>query len=162
MKRRVKNTVMGILAAAAVLGGCGQQKAEEKSWNNKGDITVITQEGAPELDAAMRAEFDIGEDLGKDVNQKKDAEEIRSMVAENEYAIACIGADAVDDSVKAVGIDGNPEDAGIAIIVNHKNVNSRMTKEQVKAIFTGELSAWNEVLPGLQTEEKQFILTGGL
>lgn len=161
MGRRMKNAVFG-LAAVVMLAGCGQQETSGEKWNNKGDITVVAPEAAPETEAALKEVFEIGEDLSKEAKRKKDAEEIRSVVSENEYAIGCISADELDSSVKAVRIDGGVEAAGIAIIVNHKNTNTKMTKEQVKAIFTGELSAWNEVLPGLQAEGKRFILTGGL
>jgi len=34
---------------------------------------------------------------------------------------------------------------GIAVIVNRENTNTNMTKEQVKAIFTGETLTWGEV-----------------
>ncbi|MBQ7094515.1 MAG: substrate-binding domain-containing protein, partial [Clostridia bacterium] len=34
---------------------------------------------------------------------------------------------------------------GIAVIVNPENVIDDMTSEQVKAIFTGEMTAWNEL-----------------
>ena len=34
---------------------------------------------------------------------------------------------------------------GIAVIVNHKNPATNLTKEQVKAIFTGVVTKWNEV-----------------
>ena len=162
MGRRMKNAVFGLAAAVVMLVGCGQQETSGEKWNNKGNITVVAQEAVPELETALKEEFAIGEDLSKEVRRKKNAEEIRSVVAENEYAIGCIAADELDGSVKAVRIDGGLEDDGIAVIINHKNTNTKMTKEQIKAIFTGKISAWNEVLPGLQAEGKQFILTGGL
>ena len=34
---------------------------------------------------------------------------------------------------------------GIAVIVNNKNSASNITSEQVKAIFTGETTDWNNV-----------------
>lgn len=35
---------------------------------------------------------------------------------------------------------------GIAVIVNNENTTEDMTKDQVKAIFTGEVATWNEAL----------------
>ena len=35
---------------------------------------------------------------------------------------------------------------GIAVIVNNDNTTEDLTKDQVKAIFTGEVSTWKEAL----------------
>ena len=34
---------------------------------------------------------------------------------------------------------------GIAIVVNNQNTNTALTSEQIRQIFTGEITAWNEI-----------------
>ena len=35
---------------------------------------------------------------------------------------------------------------GIAVVVNHENPNTNLTKDQIKAIFTGEVLTWSEAV----------------
>ena len=52
---------------------------------------------------------------------------------------------ALKDSEKAELIDTQIALDGIAIIVNNDNPTDDVTKEQVRQIYVGELTKWNEI-----------------
>lgn len=122
---------MAILAVVAMVGslsaGCGSSKAEESAesggqsteasseWDSSMDITIVSREDGSGTRGAFIELFGIEE---KDANGEKidnTTEEAQitnstsvmmTTVAGDEYAIGYISLGSLDDSVKAVKIDG--------------------------------------------------------
>lgn len=66
-------------------------------------------------------------------------------VIDGKYEIGHASRDLKDEE-KSEGITGTAYAIdGIALVVNNENTVSNLTKEQVKAIYTGEITNWSEV-----------------
>lgn len=113
-----KSICFGLLLtmAAGLLAGCGGQQAEEKGNGAAGSaITVVSREDGSGTRGAFIELFGIEEknDAGEKIDNTTDAAEITNStavmmttVAGNPAAIGYVSLGSLNDSVKAVSIDG--------------------------------------------------------
>lgn len=117
---------MAVLAVAGMmtgmLAGCGsssddaskEDTASTSDWDASNDITIVSREDGSGTRGAFTELFGIVEDVnGEDVDMTTQDAQITNntsvmmtTVAENEYAIGYISLGSLDDSVKALKIDG--------------------------------------------------------
>lgn len=113
---KMKKCIVFFSAAALAAGlvvGCGKSDSEE-GFDPSNDITVVSREDGSGTRGAFIELFGVeqeenGEKVDKttqEANITNSTSVMMSTVAENEYAIGYISMGSMDDSVKAVKIDG--------------------------------------------------------
>ena len=155
---------MAVLAVAGMmtgmLAGCGSSEdtaAEGESteateeaagdWDASNDITIVSREDGSGTRSAFTELFGVVEEVdGEDVDMTTADAQITNntsvmmtTVAENEYAIGYISLGSLDDSVKALSIDG--AEASAENIENGSYKVSRPFNVAVKPDSTNEVAA---------------------
>lgn len=112
MKKIFTTTIIGILLLST-FAGCG--KSESKEFDTSNDITVISREEGSGTRGAFIELFGIEEkdSSGKKIDNTIQTADINdstgillSNVAKNEYAIGYVSMGSLNDTVKAVKVDG--------------------------------------------------------
>ena len=153
---------MAVLAVAGMmtgmLAGCGSssddvaaeggESTESTSeWDASNDITIVSREDGSGTRGAFTELFGVVEEVdGEDVDMTTADAQITNntsvmmtTVAENEYAIGYISLGSLDDSVKALSIDG--AEASAENIENGSYKVSRPFNVAVKPDSTNEVAA---------------------
>ena len=120
---------MAVLAVAGMmtgmLAGCGSSSSDDTSsdsgsadaaseWDASNDITIVSREDGSGTRGAFVELFGIEEEVDgekvdmttADAQITNNTSVMMTTVAENEYAIGYISLGSLDDSVKALSIDG--------------------------------------------------------
>lgn len=117
MKMKKFIAVFSVAAMTAGLAaGCGKSDSEggKGAFDPSNDITVVSREDGSGTRGAFIELFGVQEELNgekvdmttEEANITNSTSVMMSTVAENEYAIGYISLGSLDDSVKAVKIDG--------------------------------------------------------
>ena len=152
---------MAVLAVAGMmtgmLAGCGSSSDDTSSdsgstdtaseWDAYNDITIVSREDGSGTRGAFTELFGVVEEVdGEDVDMTTADAQITNntsvmmtTVAENEYAIGYISLGSLDDSVKALSIDG--AEATAENIENGSYKVSRPFNVAVKPDSTNEVAA---------------------
>ena len=152
---------MAVLAVAGMmtgmLAGCGSSSDDTSSdsgstdtaseWDASNDITIVSREDGSGTRGAFTELFGVVEEVdGEDVDMTTADAQITNntsvmmtTVAENEYAIGYISLGSLDDSVKALSIDG--AEATAENIENGSYKVSRPFNVAVKPDSTNEVAA---------------------
>ena len=152
---------MAVLAVAGMmtgmLAGCGSSSDDTSSdsgstdtaseWDASNDITIVSREDGSGTRGAFTELFVVVEEVdGEDVDMTTADAQITNntsvmmtTVAENEYAIGYISLGSLDDSVKALSIDG--AEATAENIENGSYKVSRPFNVAVKPDSTNEVAA---------------------
>lgn len=152
---------MAALAVAGMmtgmLAGCGSSSDDTSSdsgstdtaseWDASNDITIVSREDGSGTRGAFTELFGVVEEVdGEDVDMTTADAQITNntsvmmtTVAENEYAIGYISLGSLDDSVKALSIDG--AEATAENIENGSYKVSRPFNVAVKPDSTNEVAA---------------------
>ena len=153
---------MAVLAVAGMmtgmLAGCGSSSSDDTSsdsgsadaaseWDASNDITIVSREDGSGTRGAFTELFGVVEEVdGEDVDMTTADAQITNntsvmmtTVAENEYAIGYISLGSLDDSVKALSIDG--AEATAENIENGSYKVSRPFNVAVKPDSTNEVAA---------------------
>lgn len=152
---------MAVLAVAGMmtgmLAGCGSSSGDTSSdsgstdtaseWDASNDITIVSREDGSGTRGAFTELFGVVEEVdGEDVDMTTADAQITNntsvmmtTVAENEYAIGYISLGSLDDSVKALSIDG--AEATAENIENGSYKVSRPFNVAVKPDSTNEVAA---------------------
>ena len=152
---------MAVLAVAGMmtgmLAGCGSSSDDTSSdsgstdtaseWDASNDITIVSREDGSGTRGAFTELFGVVEEVdGEDVDMTTADAQITNntsvmmtTVAENEYAIVYISLGSLDDSVKALSIDG--AEATAENIENGSYKVSRPFNVAVKPDSTNEVAA---------------------
>ena len=152
---------MAVLAVAGMmtgmLAGCGSSSDDTSSdsgstdtaseWDASNDITIVSREDGSGTKGAFTELFGVVEEVdGEDVDMTTADAQITNntsvmmtTVAENEYAIGYISLGSLDDSVKALSIDG--AEATAENIENGSYKVSRPFNVAVKPDSTNEVAA---------------------
>ena len=152
---------MAVLAVAGMmtgmLAGCGNSSDDTSSdsgstdtaseWDASNDITIVSREDGSGTRGAFTELFGVVEEVdGEDVDMTTADAQITNntsvmmtTVAENEYAIGYISLGSLDDSVKALSIDG--AEATAENIENGSYKVSRPFNVAVKPDSTNEVAA---------------------
>ena len=152
---------MAVLAVAGImtgmLAGCGSSSDDTSSdsgstdtaseWDASNDITIVSREDGSGTRGAFTELFGVVEEVdGEDVDMTTADAQITNntsvmmtTVAENEYAIGYISLGSLDDSVKALSIDG--AEATAENIENGSYKVSRPFNVAVKPDSTNEVAA---------------------
>ena len=152
---------MAVLAVAGMmtgmLAGCGSSSDDTSSdsgstdtaseWDASNDITIVSLEDGSGTRGAFTELFGVVEEVdGEDVDMTTADAQITNntsvmmtTVAENEYAIGYISLGSLDDSVKALSIDG--AEATAENIENGSYKVSRPFNVAVKPDSTNEVAA---------------------
>ena len=152
---------MAVLAVAGMmtgmLAGCGSSSDDTSSdsgstdtaseWDASNDITIVSREDGSGTRGAFTELFGVVEEVdGEDVDMTTADAQITNntsvmmtTVAENEYAIGYISLGSLDDSVKALSIDG--AEASAENIENGSYKVSRPFNVAVKPDSTNEVAA---------------------
>ena len=152
---------MAVLAVAGMmtgmLAGCGSSSDDTSSdsgstdtaseWDASNDITIVSREDGSGTRGAFTELFGVVEEVdGEDVDMTTADAQITNntsvmmtTVAENEYAIGYISLGSLDDSVKALSIDGAKATA--ENIENGSYKVSRPFNVAVKPDSTNEVAA---------------------
>lgn len=127
MKKKLAALVItGIMAVAMTACGSSSSgtdnssadestKTESSNWDNTRDITVVSREDGSGTRGAFVELFGIEEEVNgekvdmttEEANITNSTSVMMSTVAQDEYAIGYVSLGSLDDSVKAVDIDGN-------------------------------------------------------
>ena len=127
MKKKLAALVItGIMAVAMTACGSSSSgtdnssadesaKTESSNWDNTRDITVVSREDGSGTRGAFVELFGIEEEVNgekvdmttAEANITNSTSVMMSTVAQDEYAIGYVSLGSLDDSVKAVDIDGN-------------------------------------------------------
>lgn len=151
---------MAVLAVAGMmtgmLAGCGSSSDDTSSdsgstdtaseWDASNDITIVSREDGSGTRGAFTELFGVVEEVdGEDVDMTTADAQITNntsvmmtTVAENEYAIGYISLGSLDDSVKALSIDG--AEATAENIENGSYKVSRPFNVAVKPDSTNEVA----------------------
>lgn len=149
---------MAVLAVAGLmtgmLAGCGSSSDDTSSddsasaseWDASNDITIVSREDGSGTRGAFTELFGVVEEVdGEDVDMTTQDAQITNntsvmmtTVAENEYAIGYISLGSLDDSVKALKIDG--AEATAENIENGSYKVSRPFNVAVKPDSTNEVA----------------------
>lgn len=149
---------MAVLAVAGLmtgmLAGCGSSSDDASSddsasaseWDASNDITIVSREDGSGTRGAFTELFGVVEEVdGEDVDMTTQDAQITNntsvmmtTVAENEYAIGYISLGSLDDSVKALKIDG--AEATAENIENGSYKVSRPFNVAVKPDSTNEVA----------------------
>lgn len=149
---------MAVLAVAGLmtgmLAGCGgssddtssDDSASASEWDASNDITIVSREDGSGTRGAFTELFGVVEEVdGEDVDMTTQDAQITNntsvmmtTVAENEYAIGYISLGSLDDSVKALKIDG--AEATAENIENGSYKVSRPFNVAVKPDSTNEVA----------------------
>lgn len=152
---------MAVLAVAGMmtgmLAGCGSSSDDTSSdsgstdtaseWDASNDITIVSREDGSGTRGAFTELFGVVEEVdGEDVDMTTADAQITNntsvmmtTVAENEYAIGYISLGSLDESVKALSIDG--AEATAENIENGSYKVSRPFNVAVKPDSTNEVAA---------------------
>ncbi len=136
---KIKRTVSAAAAAIMItglLGGCGNTEGGSSmngsSFKASSEITVISREESSGTRGAFIELFGIEQknDAGEKIDYTIDSASItqstgvmKTTVSQNEYAIGYISLGAMDDSVKALNIDG-----AAATVDNINNGNYKISR----------------------------------
>ena len=116
MRKKILTLAVATVAASSILTGCGGSSSSDKKASADENITAVSREDGSGTRGAFIELFGIEEkdaDGNKVDNTTEDASVtnntsvMMSTVAGNEYAIGYISLGSLNDSVKAVKIDGN-------------------------------------------------------
>ena len=153
---------MAVLAVAGMmtgmLAGCGSSSSDDTSsdsgsadaaseWDASNDITIVSREDGSGTRGAFVELFGIEEEVDgekvdmttADAQITNNTSVMMTTVAENEYAIGYISLGSLDDSVKALSIDG--AEATAENIENGSYKVSRPFNVAVKPDSTNEVAA---------------------
>ena len=138
------------LTAAIIITGCGKKEEAppQTKGNNtglSGSITIAGSTSVQPLSEELAKAF-MEKNTGVTVNVQGGGSSA-GVKAANEGA-AQIGASSRDlkESEKGLGLTEHKIALdGIAVVVNPKNQVTELTLDQVKKIFSGEISNWKEV-----------------
>lgn len=116
-----------------------------KTSNLKGTITLAGSTSvAPVVEVLAEEYKKLNEDVTIEIQQTGSGAGIQSMIE----GVCDIGMSsrALDEEEVAEGIKSmEMARDGIAVIVNNNNALNDITMEQIKAIFTGEITKWGEL-----------------
>ena len=152
---------MAVLAVAGMmtgmLAGCGSSSSDDTSsdsgsadaaseWDASNDITIVSREDGSGTRGAFVELFGIEEEVDgekvdmttADAQITNNTSVMMTTVAENEYAIGYISLGSLDDSVKALSIDG--AEATAENIENGSYKVSRPFNVAVKPDSTNEVA----------------------
>lgn len=110
--KKVITMLMVTVMAAGLLAGCGNTAA---SWDSSMDITIVSREDGSGTRGAFIELFgiEVKDETGEKVDMTTEEAQITNStsvmmttVAGDEYAIGYVSMGSMDDSVKAVKIDG--------------------------------------------------------
>ncbi len=113
MKRFAALLTAALMVGSAVTG-CGNGDDKEAGWDSSNDITVVSREEGSGTRGAFVELFGVEEEVDgekvdmttTEANTTSSTSVMMTTVAGNEYAIGYISLGSLDDSVKALKIDG--------------------------------------------------------
>lgn len=164
MKMKKFITVLAVTSmVAAAAAGCGSSNSDTESdssasgWDNTNEITIVSREDGSGTRGAFVELFGIEEEVdGEKVDMTTTDAQITNntsvmmtTVAENEYAIGYISLGSLDDSVKALKIDGaeataeNIENGSYKVsrpfnVAVKKDLNNEVAKDFMSFIMSTE------------------------
>lgn len=104
MKKRPVSAVIVWMLCAALMSGCGSRQKTTPESGNPNSVSVYLEEEGNATGEAFFELFDI--DRGKLSATVVQAKDMIKSVAADEGAIGCISVSSLDDTVKALQIDG--------------------------------------------------------
>lgn len=138
-----------ILSVTLIFAGCGKKEESPQATGDStglsGSITIAGSTSVQPLSEELAKAF-MDKNTGITINVQGGGSSA-GVKAVNEGA-AQIGASSRDlkESEKSLGLTEHKIALdGIAVVVNPKNPVTELTMEQVKKIFSGEISNWKEV-----------------
>jgi phosphate transport system substrate-binding protein len=131
-----------VLLAGVLFVGCSKD-------NNRGERQKVTISGSTSVGAVMEPLVEeykktLSKDIDLEVQQIGSSSGIKNTI-EGTSEIGMTSRDLKGDEKKADLSETKIALDAIAIITNGDNKVSNLTKEQVKDIFTGEISNWKEL-----------------
>ncbi len=148
MKSKKIKTIAGALLIAmtgAIFTGCGSSGAEDDT--NSNGSTTISISGSTSVGPLMEKVAEVYEEKNPNVvleiQQPGSGTGIKNAID----GIAEIGMSSRDLASDEAGKVNGTEIAydGVAVLVNPKNTAENLTIEQIKKIYTGEITNWSEV-----------------
>ena len=147
MKSKKIKTIAGALLIAmtgAIFTGCGSSGAEDDT--NSNGSTTISISGSTSVGPLMEKVAEVYEEKNPNVvleiQQPGSGTGIKNAID----GIAEIGMSSRDLASDEAGKVNGTEIAydGVAVLVNPKNTAENLTIEQIKKIYTGEITNWSE------------------
>ena len=115
MRKKILTLAVATVAASSILTGCGGSSSSDKKASADENITAVSREDGSGTRGAFIELFGIEEEVNgekvdmttEEANITNSTSVMMSTVAQDEYAIGYISLGSLDDSVKAVKIDGS-------------------------------------------------------
>ena len=115
MRKKLLTLAVATVAASSLLTGCGGSSSNDKKAASDENITAVSREDGSGTRGAFIELFGIEEEVNgekvdmttEEANITNSTSVMMSTVAQDEYAIGYISLGSLDDSVKAVKIDGS-------------------------------------------------------
>ena len=171
MRKKILTLAVATVAASSILTGCGGSSSSDKKASADENITAVSREDGSGTRGAFIELFGI-EEKDKDGNKvdkttssvqiTNSTSVMMTTVAENKAAIGYISLGSLNDTVKAVKIDGAE-----ASVDNVKNGSYKIEREGIKFLLAQEEGEYEiheaangrQALNVLRSEEIDFLLT---
>lgn len=140
-----------------ILSSDGQQVVEDKgyikldaydTYKSNGLTGKVTVAGSssvtPVMEALKEAYLELNPDVEIEIQQSDSTTGMNSVI-EDICDIGMASRDLKDSELDEGLVDTRIAIDGIAVIANNDNSKDNLTKEQVKDIYTGIITAWNEI-----------------
>ena len=151
-----------LLLSGGLLYSCNQSNIPKDNYTS-GHIRISVDESLqPMMEKEMAVFSTFYKDAKIDVNYKSETEAINDLLKDSTRFIITTRPLNERDAAfftknKLTVVTDKIAKDGIALIVNKKNQDSTLTKEQMEGVFTGKIKKWNEINPSYPKEDIQIV-----